>query len=357
MEQESSYIEDEMYVIKAQQGDADALAFLMKKYHNLAHYIALKICHCDADAEDIVQESFIEIERSIGNLKEPRYFKAWLNKIIFSKSTKLFRSNKDVAMSEKIASSLKQAKESRRYLLPEKEHKFRSDRDVLMAFINELPEKLRITLYLMYFEQLSVKEITMILDIPEGTVKSRISSAKLQLKEKIEEYEQREQVKLDFHAISFDALLASVLIEEFQAYSAAAVSISSTSLFTKLLKGVPPTTLAMITFGVVSTSSLAYAGYQAYKNHQQPPIEENQPIVKSVSKTYSFTPITFQGQTLTTAKDAHTAITSVAHCEEEILQLDKETQEEIKQVYLALKSNGGAYYELLYHRGYAQLFE
>lgn len=357
MEQNTSYLEDECYVIKAQQGDQDALAFLMKKYHNLAHYIALKICHCDADAEDIVQESFIEVERSICNLNEPKYFKAWLNKIIFSKSTKLFRKNKDIVMSDQDAISLTQSKENRRYLLPKEESNFQNDRELLLHLIDGLPEKLRTTLYLMYFEELSVKEISIILDIPEGTVKSRVSSAKMQLREKIEAYENKERVKLDFHATSLEVLLASVFLEEFQLYSTAAVSISSTSFLTKLLKSVPPTTLTMITLGVISTSSLVYAGYQAYKDHHQTSALEQQPIMKSVVNPHTFTPIIFQGETLSNAKEAHNAITSVAHCQEEIVQLDKETQEEIKQVYLVLKSNGGAYYELLYHRGYAEIFE
>lgn len=357
MKQEMSYMEDEFYVIKAQQGDVDALTFLMKKYHNLAHYIALKICHCDADADDIVQESFVEVEQSISALKEPRYFKAWLNKIIFSKSTKLFRQNKDVNMSDKDVNNVQRIKEQRRYLLPENEHKFQSDRELLLHFMNELPDKLRTTLYLMYFEQLSVKEIAMCLEIPEGTVKSRVSSAKQQLKEKIEAYEQKEQVKLDFHSVSLEAAIASAIMSEFQLLNNFTVTVSATSLLSKLIKGVPPTTLAIISLGVISTSSLAYVGYQAYQNLQKPSSMENQSLVAPVAKGHAFPSITFQGNILSNAKDAHTAITSLAHCQEEILQLDKETQEEIRKVYLALKSNGGAYYELLYYRGYAKIFE
>ena len=53
--------EDEYYVKEAQNGNQEALEYLFKKYHNLAFYIALKICHCDADAEDIVQETFLRL--------------------------------------------------------------------------------------------------------------------------------------------------------------------------------------------------------------------------------------------------------------------------------------------------------
>ncbi len=203
--------EDEYYVKEAQNGNQEALEYLFKKYHNLAFYIALKICHCDADAEDIVQESFIEIHRSIHKLKEPKFFKAWLNKVVFSKSTKLFRKNRDISLSDDDYLMMTQNQEERRYLLPMEEMNFNSDREVLLHFLDQL----RVSLYLMYFEQMSVKEISFVLEIPEGTVKSRISTAKTELKTMIRRYERDENVKLDFHAHSLEAALTVAFLHEF----------------------------------------------------------------------------------------------------------------------------------------------
>lgn len=347
--------EDESYVIKAQQGDQEALEYLLKKYHNLAHYIALKLCHCDADAEDIVQESFIEIQKSIKNLQEPKYFKAWLNKIIFSKSTKLFRKNKDVYMSDHESVKMANKVEERRTFQPDKEMRYQGDKQILLNMIDELPEKLRTTLYLMYFEQLSVKEIAMALDIPEGTVKSRISSAKKELQTRIITYEEKEHTKLDFQESTFEAMLIALFANEYEIVMGGVASVIpanvKTSKFSRLIQ---PTSLTIVGVCTICTVSAGYAIYQNVKD-----TEQSTPMVTSVKNNqyHTFDSLTFQGETLNNAKEAHQALVKTAHCHVEIEELDTETQNEIKIVYQALKKNGGIYYELLHNRGYADNFE
>lgn len=344
--------EDEYYVKKAQEGDSDALAFLFQKYHNLAFYIALKLCHCDADAEDIVQESFIEISRSIHNLQEPKYFKAWLNKVIFSKSTKLFRKNKDMLMSDHDVLVLAQNQEERRYLLPKENMKFESDREVLLRLIDQLPMKLKVTLDLMFFQQLSVKEIALALDIPEGTVKSRISTAKSQLKVLIAEYERKENVKLDFQASGLEAAL--VLALGSGAVSSNALP-ASTGFFSKIryfFRTIPPTSLAMILAGSIAAASFSYALIGlATTDHNQGDYET------ADVQYHSFNPIAFQGRTLFNAREAYEALVSNAHCYVEAKELDFELKNELQLIYTALKNNGGLYYDLLKLRKFETVFE
>lgn len=347
--------EDESYVIKAQQGDQEAIEYLLKKYHNLAHYIALKLCHCDADAEDIVQESFIEIQKSIKNLQEPKYFKAWLNKIIFSKSTKLFRKNKDVNMSDQESLKMANKAEERRNFQPDKEMRYQGDKQILLNMINELPEKLKTTLYMMYFEQMSVKEISIALDIPDGTVKSRVSSAKKELQTKIKAYEEKEHTKLDFQESTLEAILIALFVKEYEMVMSGAASVIPANVKTsKVSRLIQPTTLAIIGVCTLCTVSAGYAIYQNVKD-----TESNTPIVTSVKNNqyHTFEPLTFQGKTLQNAKEAHEALINTAHCHVEIAELDIETQNEIKKVYQALQKHGGVYYELLHNRGYADNFE
>lgn len=355
MEKTMPQSDDEQYVLKAQQGDQDALEYLLKKYHNLAHYIALKLCHCDADAEDIVQESFIEIQKSIRNLQEPRYFKAWLNKIIFSKSTKLFRKNKDVNMSDQESLQLSRKAEERRYFLPEKEMRFQEDKQILLDLLDQLPEKLRVTVYLMYFEQMSVKEIAMALDIPDGTVKSRISSAKKELQARITAYEEKEHARLDFRESTLEAMLVALLAKEYELVMSGTASTAPTTMKTsKFSRVIQPTTLAVIGMCTLCAVSAGYAIYQNMKA-----TESKTPLVTTVGneQDHTFEPLTFQGKVLHNAKEAHVALISTAHCHVEIAELDLETQNEIKKVYQALKKNGGVYYELLHNRDYADNFE
>lgn len=354
MTKRDNQAEDEYYVKKAQEGDGSALEFLFQKYHNLAFYIALRICHCDADAEDIVQESFIEIERSIQNLQEPKYFKAWLNKVVFSKSTKLFRKNKDVLMSDADYAAAAQNQEERRYLLPQENMNFQSDRGVLFSLIDQLPEKLRITLDMMFFQQLSVKEIALALDIPEGTVKSRISTAKAELKVLISQYEKKEDVKLDFQVSALEAAFAFVLGNDIVKEAAAVDTKSFYQRFKHFFHSVPPMTVAMIlacsvSVGAFACGILEYMNIDNHENGDDPTVTD--------TFYHTFKPIVFQGNTLTTAREAYEALVFHAHCYVEVQALQPAQQEELKQLYLALKDNGGVYYDLLKQRQFALVFE
>lgn len=346
--------EDESYVIKAQQGDQEALVYLLKKYHNLAHYIALKLCHCDADAEDIVQESFIEIQKSIKNLREPKYFKAWLNKIIFSKSTQLFRKNKDVNMSDQESIKMANIIEDRRFHQPDKEMRYQGDKQILLNMIDELPEKLKITLYMMYFEQMSVKEISIALDIPDGTVKSRVSSAKKELQTKIKAYEEKEHIKLNFYQTTLEVMLLEVLASEYtKVIGHVKISPFTNLKVSKLIRVIHPTTFAMVAACTIC-SATAYIVYQNSKES-----DFQLPVVTSYvnEDIHTFEPLSFQGVTLYNAKEAHEALIYTAHCHVEIDKLDEKTQNEIRKLYHALKKNGGVYYELLQNRGYNDNFE
>lgn len=344
--------EDEYYVKKAQEGDGEALEFLFRKYHNLAFYIALKLCHCDADAEDIVQESFIEITRSIHKLQEPKFFKAWLNKVIFSKSTKLFRKNKDVLMSDQEFLTVSQSQEERRYLLPTESMKFESDREVLLSLIEQLPQKLRVTLDLMFFQQLSVKEIALALDIPEGTVKSRISAAKSELKILIGEYERKENVKLDFQASSFEAALALALGKGALSSNVLPVSAGLFKNIRHFFRPIPPMTLAMILAGGVAAASFSYGLLHLTASDFNNDDSEAAEIVY-----HSFQPIVFQGKSLLNAREAYEVLVSHAHCYVEAEALDSELKADLQRVYVALKNNGGLYYDLLKQRKFAVVFE
>lgn len=343
--------EDEYYVKMAQQGDRDALEFLFQKYHNLAFYIALRICHCDADAEDIVQESFIEINRSIHKLQEPKYFKAWLNKVIFSKCTKLFRKNKDVLMSERDDLQMAENQEERRYLLPKEHMKFESDREVLLSLIDQLPDKLKITLDLMFFQQFSVKEIALILEIPEGTVKSRISGAKSQLKVLISEYEHREQVKLDFQASSLEAAIAVALGRELLVDQSVEHAAQAFQGVRRFLHSVPPMTLAMVLSGSIAAASFSLGVMALISSDKEADVKVADTL------QYRFEPISFQGELLMNAREAYETLINHSHCYVEVQEADPELQAELKRIYFALKNHGGTYYDLLTQRKFALVFE
>ena len=214
-----SYAEDARLIAAIQNQDHEQEAFeaLYRKYYKLVLFIANKECANESDAQDILQETFIEIKKSIPKLRKPQYFRLWLYRVVNSKCKDLFRNRKMTLMDSDHEMIRNYVKEERREASGDAQMKYHCDQDVILGMIDELPHGQRIVLMMYYLEQCSIKEIAQLLEIPQGTVKSRMSTGKAALKSKIAQYEQREQIKLSFH--SLDALLASVFVKAIQTWA------------------------------------------------------------------------------------------------------------------------------------------
>ena len=81
---EKEYTDEEL-VLMLQNNDEEAFNLLYHRYVKLVYYIAYRICKNDADSQDIVQDTFLQVKRMIHNLKNPSLFKFWLNQIAISK--------------------------------------------------------------------------------------------------------------------------------------------------------------------------------------------------------------------------------------------------------------------------------
>lgn len=135
--------------------------------------VAKSILFCDSDCEDAVQEAILKAYKKINTLKDEQYFKTWLVRILINECYRINKSEHKTYNIEDFSSVCN-----------------RDNSDVsheLYAAIIKLPEKIRITIVLFYIEGYSVTEIKGILKIPEGTVKSRLSTGRKQLKIYMEE--------------------------------------------------------------------------------------------------------------------------------------------------------------------------
>lgn len=188
--------------------DDEAFAKLYRKYHNLVYFVAYKMCQNESDAQDILQETFIEIRRSLKNLRNPQFFRLWLYRVIDSKCKKLYRQNKysltDIEQ-DHIQNSFLERKQQH---LPADTARFQNDQELLLHMVEELPYDQKFAIILYYFEQMTTLEISEVLDVPEGTIKSRLSVARTSLRKKVTAYENREHIKLDFHDLSGALTLA-----------------------------------------------------------------------------------------------------------------------------------------------------
>lgn len=147
----------------------------------LLYNVALKYCGNVLDAEDIVQETYMMAFRKFHQLRDKSKCKPWLLKILRNNFLKTYHKNnswKRLAETDYInflKSSL--AEDSAEQILAKV-----SSRKVVQKAIDQLPEKYKAVLLLYYTKEMLYKEIAIALQIPIGTVMSRLTRAREGLK-------------------------------------------------------------------------------------------------------------------------------------------------------------------------------
>lgn len=328
----------EALIQRIQANDEIAFQQFYEEWYPKAFYIALAITHHEADAKDAAQETMIEIHKSIHKLRDIKFFKLWLNRIVISKCNRIFRKQKAVTMDLEQKQSLLAKEEERSEFLPSDHIRYVSDTEVLEQLLKKLSPIYREVLVLMYYEQCSIKEIADILEIPEGTVKSRLNSAKLKLKEEIQAYEKENQVKLNFREEAFGVLLPLVYQGMRKESVSSIISADpkqpfsfSHFLTSKFMIATICSMIAVCGLGIASQINKGGNSSQDYADSKET-VYEN--------------PIQFKDITVQNDKEAYFVLMKYAHCEFERKQLsDKEnnTADELIQI---LADHNSKYYSL-----------
>ena len=166
---------DEDLVIKMQSGDKMALAILVRRFHKLFCDKAYWLVKDKDASKDIAQDCWSIIIKKINSLKAPKQFKYWAIRIVINKSndwlrlqTKNYKYNIDYDIEIESSTELHNENENIKVLL--------------LKEINNLPIKQKQVVRLFYLEELSLKQISEILNISIGTAKSRLFHAREKLK-------------------------------------------------------------------------------------------------------------------------------------------------------------------------------
>lgn len=175
---------DELLILNAQDGDADAFQQLVERWDARLQRHAWHLTHDRETAADSVQEAWVDIVRSIKRLADPSAFRAWAYRIVSNKATDGVRRKLRQARLVEEASNASPGNNSGH---ESQSHHERSDRQRLVqAAIRKLPPARRAILSMKYLDQMSVDAIADVLGIPSGTVKSRLHHAREQLKQILE---------------------------------------------------------------------------------------------------------------------------------------------------------------------------
>lgn len=149
----------------------------------LAFRVARGVLRNTADAEDVAQEALLRAYRRFRHLRDRNRFRAWLVRIAFRLALDRMRSSKRREIRE---TEWSQPAFQPRAATAEELAANNQFQEHLEEAFHELPEKLRLALLLFAMEGHSLDEVSEILQVPVGTVKSRIFSARKQLAEKLQ---------------------------------------------------------------------------------------------------------------------------------------------------------------------------
>lgn len=145
----------------------------------LAVRVAYSVLRNRADAEDVAQEAFAKAYRSFSQLRERERFRAWLVRMTWRMALDRQRANRRRATREERSDSWRPASAGSE----EDAHTQRERAGHLWRAIDDLSDKLRIVIVLAGIQGHDIREVSALLELPEGTVKSRLFAARQQLKE------------------------------------------------------------------------------------------------------------------------------------------------------------------------------
>lgn len=144
------------------EGDKEAFSILIKENLKSLYTVAKGILNSEYDIEDAIQNTILKSYEKIKYLKNEEYFKTWLTRILINECNNIIRKNKKVTYIEDSQINNE-----------DYEDKYKNI-DLIKA-INSLTLDLRTTMWLFYFNDMSIEEISYSLKIPKGTVKSRLN--------------------------------------------------------------------------------------------------------------------------------------------------------------------------------------
>ena len=148
-------------------GDEGALTTLIDRYAASVHAYLLRHSGSREDADDLLQETWVRVARSARSFDTARRFRSWIYGIATNLTRDLFR--RRMTRERALRDLATQPSASPRA--------DSVDRGELREHIAELPENMRAVLLLRYYEGMSEAEMAEVLDIPRGTVKSRLHAA------------------------------------------------------------------------------------------------------------------------------------------------------------------------------------
>jgi RNA polymerase sigma-70 factor (ECF subfamily) len=193
--------ETEFSLERLQAGDRAEFARLVETYSGVIYRLAVKMLANEQDAEDVLQETFIKAYNHLDNFNGRSKLSTWLYRIASNEALMLLRKRKQVPLSiDEPVEFMEDEQEPLQIkdwcCLPEPELMSAEARRYLDKALEDLPPSMRVVFLLREIEGLSTRETSEILELSESAVKTRLSRARMRLRDLLTSYYGE---KLDAH--------------------------------------------------------------------------------------------------------------------------------------------------------------
>lgn len=274
--------------------------------YRAVYWTAFALLKNEADAEDVVQDTFVALIESYDTIEDKTKVVPWLKKTAANRCLNRLTRTKTDSVEDEFFEDVEAVPED---FLPDTIVESEQMRKIVMDIIDKsLSEDIKRTLILFYFDEMSTREVAEALNVPQGTVSRRINFAKNKIKKEVENYEKETGTKLFSMAVPFLSQLFMKEAEQvpFKPMPAKLINLSASAqapangAATKIAvsaakKGtgimINKIVIGSIAAGVITVAAVGGAVYFVTRNADVKPevttevTEEEEEITESASET------------------------------------------------------------------------
>ncbi|WP_170291934.1 RNA polymerase sigma factor [Heliobacterium mobile] len=175
-------MEVESMIERFKAGDIEGLRLIYERCYKPVYQAAFFVTRDAGLAEDVTHDVFLKLGEKIDQLREPSKLEAWLCQMAANTARDLLRRRvRSVLCAEVRENATEMTGDS-----PESAALEEEERALIRRCVSDLPQEYRSVIYLKYYRDQTIEQISSALDIPSGSVKSRLSRAKQRIKKWLE---------------------------------------------------------------------------------------------------------------------------------------------------------------------------
>jgi len=332
------------YVKEIKAGNDQAFNDLYQCIYEDVFRLSYSITHNQTDAKDVTQEVFISIYNNIHRLEDADAFPLWVQRIVFTRCTRLFRKRKDSLMNDNHTRTLSYETEKDIDFLPKEKFDDNNEKKVMHEIVMKLQPKHQEVVSCVYFQQMSLKEAAEYLNRPEGTIKSQLYAARKELYGYIKDYERKNQRKIHFYDLGSPTATGMFA---WQRIKEQLLLLKSVSMFwrTSMIISTIVVTITCVGSGIsLYNMNVSQSSAMQETNIQPPQQEKMQEVL-------------IMGRSIETPQEAFFTLVEWGGSPENAKTKDPQEIAEMQKVVDILSKERGIYWDRLQKEGWLSVFD